>query len=364
MTQSTVESGERDALIALSLRRGTGISTLIRLRRRHGSFSAALANLAGGSGLACELHAQCALLLRQVAGAGAQVITCIDGLYPRKLQDLEDPPPFIICRGSLDVLSFPVVAIVGTRTATRYGERIASEFAGALASAGVCIASGLARGIDAAAHQGALEAGGATCAVLGTGIDQVYPASHVSLQRTIGNKGLILTESLPGARPSPGSFPRRNRLIAAMSRATIVIEAGRRSGALLTAGHALRLGRQVAAVPGRIDSLQSQGSNLLLTNGAIVLASVDDAYVLAGVTRSSVATPRREMSAAEEAVVIALQGRTLTSQQVVVASGLPVIDCLTAISSLEVDGLVESDITGELRLAPRRGCGVVTEEQM
>jgi DNA processing protein len=165
------------------------------------------------------------------------------------LLDLGDAPERLWARGDLATLQRPCVAIVGTRRATAYAERVTRELGRSLARAGACVISGLARGVDAQAHRGALDVGGATCAVLGTGVDVVYPKGHAALQADVGEKGLVLSELEPLNAAHGGSFPRRNRLIAALATVTIVVEAGPKSGALITADHALRLGRTAPSSP-------------------------------------------------------------------------------------------------------------------
>ena len=172
------------------------------------------------------------------------------------------------------------VAIVGTREATPYGIRIAEQLATAAARAGLVVVSGLARGIDAAAHRAALQAGGRTIGVQGTGVDVPYPASHRALHGALAERGTVLSEMEPGTGATPGCFPRRNRLIAALCQVTVVVEAPFKSGAINTATQALELGRTVAAVPGRVDDRTAQGSNQLIRDGAQVIAEVADLLAL------------------------------------------------------------------------------------
>src|SRR5256714_7848111 len=204
--------------------------------------------------------------------------------FPSELRDIPQPPNELYAIGRSSALSNPRVAIVGTRNCTGYGERATRTLTRALVRAGVSIVSGMARGIDAAAHRTAIEEGGNTVAVLGTGIDVPYPVGHRQLHRSIGEHGLVLSENPPGATAHLGAFPKRNQIIAALAPVTIVVEAGFKSGALNTTSQALELGRVVAAVPGSIDSPQSQGSNQLLRDGAVMIASVDDALALLGVS--------------------------------------------------------------------------------
>jgi DNA processing protein len=272
-----------------------------------------------------------------------------DAAYPAPLRDLASPPAHLWLVGRPELLAAtPTVAIVGTRTATEYGERVTRELARALARAGACIVSGMARGIDAAAHRGALEEGGATIAVLGTGVEVPYPVGHRTLQRTIGERGLLVSEYPPTAGAGPGSFPKRNRIIAALASVTIVVEAGIKSGALNTAEEALRLGRTLAAVPGPIDAPQSEGANDLLRHGAVIIADVLDALTLVGLT-----PPRRAPRAVPEgeagAVWAALGDGPLDADALCARSRLPASRCLAAVTELELQGLVECSLTGLIR---------------
>jgi DNA processing protein len=226
--------------------------------------------------------------------------------------------------------------------------RVTREIATALARAGACIVSGMALGIDACAHRAALDAGGKTVAVLGTGADVAYPRAHSSLHREIKDRGLILSELEPGARSDAGSFPRRNRIIAGLARLTIVIEAPFRSGALITSRDAMELGREVGAVPGPIDSPQSQGSNQLLRDGAQVITSVSDALSLVGLDPIARSSPELR-SEGETRVWNALQARASSLDELCARTALPVSECLVAVTSLELRGIVECALTGEIR---------------
>jgi DNA processing protein len=239
----------------------------------------------------------------------------------------------------------PAVAIVGTRRATAYGERATRAIAGALARAGACIVSGMARGIDACAHRAALESSGATIAVLGTGVDVAYPVAHQALLAELCAHGLVLSEYPPGERANGGSFPRRNRIIAALAQATIVVEAGAKSGALITANDAEQLGRTVAAVPGPIDQPQSEGTNLLLRDGAQFIASVEDALALVGLTRA-VRRPSVAPDSDEANVWRALGDGAADLEAICGRTRLPADRCLAAITALELAGAVECTLTG------------------
>jgi DNA processing protein len=270
--------------------------------------------------------------------------------YPVQLNDLQIPPSELYAIGRAAVLAKPRVAIVGTRDSTAYGERVAKSLTRALVRAGVTVISGMARGIDGAAHRTALEEGGDTVAVLGTGIDVPYPVGHRQLHRAIAERGLVVSENPTGMKAHQGAFPKRNRIIAALAPVTIVIEAGFRSGALNTASQALELGRTVAAVPGPIDSDQSRGSNQLLRDGAVLIACPDDALTLLGI--SVPADSRAQIPAlpdAEQRVWDALANGYTEMDSLPVTTGLTMAECLASVTSLEILELVECSLAGEIR---------------
>jgi DNA processing protein len=207
---------------------------------------------------------------------GIELILRDEPDYPPALGRICDPPGVLFCRGKLEPRDELAVAIVGSRRCTVYGRQQAERLAGALARAGVTIISGLARGIDAAAHRGALEAQGRTIAVLGTGLAKIYPPEHADLANAIADRGAVLAEVPLDTAPLPGLFPQRNRIIAGLSIGVVVVEASRNSGAMHTVRHALEQGREVFAVPGRIDSLASEGCHDMLREGATLVRHADD----------------------------------------------------------------------------------------
>lgn len=338
---------ERRDTLALSLAQGIGPATHRALINAHGSPAAALTTTQPAS-VVHELRAQAGDVLANSWGHGIAAVAVGEPRYPDALRELPDPPPILWARGDLSHLTDPMVAIVGTRRCTAYGERIARDLATAFARTGVCVVSGLARGIDAAAHVACLDAGGRTIAILGTGVDIPYPTGHRALHARVARDGLLLAEPLPGRGPVQGCFPQRNRLIAALAPVLIVVEAGVKSGALITARVALDLGRTIGAVPGPIDSSQSAGSNLLLRDGAIVIAEIADALALCGVTPVIVAsTPPQDSDS--RAVWDALAEGPLDADALCARSRLPVARCMSALSLLEVSGRVECALTGEIR---------------
>jgi DNA processing protein len=271
-----------------------------------------------------------------------------DAAYPAALSSLEHPPRRLWVRGRLDLLDAPCVAIVGTRRATAYGVRVALELGRTLARAGATVVSGLARGIDGAAHTGALDATGATVAVLGTGLNLVYPKGHARLQDAIGDRGLLLSELDPDDPAHAGSFPLRNRIIAALARVTIVVEAGVKSGALITAAHAVELGRTVAAVPGPIDVPQALGSNELLRDGAIALTCMADALALTGLT-APIRLADLPAEGGERRLWELLSEGAANLDTLCTRSGLPAHEAMAALGALELRGLVECALSGEIR---------------
>jgi DNA processing protein len=299
------------------------------------------------------LRAEAARSIAAGERSGASLLLLGDPDYPAQLLHLGDPPPYLFVLGDLSVLARPSVAIVGTRRATPYGERVTTAIAGALGAAGACVVSGMARGIDAAAHRAALARGGVTAAVLGTGVDVAYPVAHRTLHRTIAERGVILSEFPCGSRAAPASFPRRNRIFAALATLTIVVEAGVKSGALITSGHALDLGRDVAAVPGPIDSPQHVGSNGLLPRGAHHVLTAGDALSLLGLPDPSAsAAIAPTLHGDERAVWLALEGGATPIDLLTERAALTPRRSLSAVTALELAGLVETLPTGELRRRP------------
>jgi DNA processing protein len=272
--------------------------------------------------------------------AGIRWIARSDPTFPSRLRSIHDPPPGIFVRGDgeLAVLERPAVAIVGARACSDYGAHVARAFAGTIARAGVPVVSGLARGIDGWAHRGAVEAGGITVAVLGCGIDCDYPRAHAALAARICRDGLLVSEYPPGVAPAPWRFPARNRIVAGLAVATVVVEARERSGALITADLALEEGREVLAVPGEITARLSDGTNALLRLGAIPATSADD--VLSAIGVEFVQTNRPTLSDAARAALDALDTGATTSDEVTRRSSLDPAAVAAALIELELAGVV------------------------
>jgi DNA processing protein len=346
-TSTSRSPDERRAILDLSLVADLGPVAHKQLTERFGSAARAL-DAEGYDDVRADVYRTADKHMATARGRGLTLVTPLDELYPLQLHHLHDPPPILWSLGDWSVLKPPLVSVVGTRRATSYGRRVTEEIVGALARAGATIVSGMALGIDAIAHTAALEAGANTVAVLGTGADVAYPRAHTALHRKIASTGLILSESPPGAHAGPGSFPKRNRVIAALSSLTIVIEAPERSGALITSNFAIDMGRDVAAVPGPIDSPQSAGANRLLRDGAHVIASVDDALKIAGFEPLGSKT-RTFNSEVEQRVWDALESVAGSLDDLCARVSMPVTQCMVAVTDLELRGIVECEMTGAIR---------------
>ena len=281
------DPAELRAMLLLRLLPGVGDGRTKDLLSRFGSARDALAapaplftSLAGREAARArrqrDLHLQVDEILERCRARKITLVPMGDPLYPPNLHHLVDPPPLLFLRGDPALLRIPSVTIVGSRKATPTGRRTAERLARGISEREVPVLSGLALGIDAAAHRGALEGPGGTVAVLGSGPDLAYPRSNRRLFLRIVEEGLVVSEFPPGEKARPHHFPRRNRILAALADTVVVVEAGKRSGALITVDHALDLGREVYAVPGSLDSPQSLGSNRLLTDGAGAATSVED----------------------------------------------------------------------------------------
>jgi DNA processing protein len=284
-------------------------------------------------------HAYCADLARR----GLRWLARSDPAFPPLLGAIHDPPPGLFLRGLApsELLCRPSVAVVGARSCTDYGAHVARALARDLAAAGVVVVSGLARGIDGWAHRGALEGGGPTVAVLGCGIDRDYPRAHSALAAQVAETGLIASEYPPGVAPAPWRFPARNRIVAGLVAATVVVEARDRSGALITADLALEEGREVMAVPGEVTSSLSRGTNALLRLGATVVTGAADVLEAIGVAPPDT-EDRPPPSGAGAAVLAALDSGAVTVDEVARATGVDPAAAAAALTELELCGLVSA----------------------
>jgi DNA processing protein len=260
--------------------------------------------------------------------------------FPPLLGAIHDPPPGLFLRGtaSLALLDQPAVAIVGARACSPYGRQVARRLGRELAAAGLVVVSGLARGVDAEAHRGALERDGHTVAVLGCGIDRDYPAAHATLASQVVERGIVVSEYAPGVEPAPWRFPARNRIIAGLCGATVVVEARERSGALITADFALEEGREVFAVPGEITSALSAGSNALLRLGATPLTAAEDVLEAYGIVPEPPAPP----SISDEAATVleGVRAAAASADELARATGIDAARLAALVTELELAGLV------------------------
>ena len=280
---------------------------------------------------------------------GVTILAESDEQYPRLLREIHDPPGVLFVMGSFQPQDALAIAIVGTRHGTQYGLRQAERLAASLARAGLTVVSGLARGIDAAAHRGALSAGGRTLAVLGSGVLNVYPSEHQKLAAEVIDHGALISEVPPRAAPLAGIFPQRNRIISGLSLGSLIVEAGDRSGALITARLAMEQGREVFAVPGHVDSRSSSGCHRLIRDGAKLVETADD--VLEELGPLVEAAPRDDgqvvhhpaelmLNELEQKVLSAVETESTPIDQIVTQTGLPVARVLSTISVLEMRRLV------------------------
>ncbi len=284
-----------------------------------------------GAGNPDSLRLRAQSALSRAHQTGIDVLAWSEASYPAALSAIIDPPPVLWLRGLREALDPPAVAIVGSRAGSPYSLAVAERLAGDLAARGITIVSGLARGVDSAAHRGALMGPGSTVAVLGSGADRIYPSEHRPLALEIIGSGAVVSELPPGTPPLPHFFPRRNRIISGLVRAVVVIEAGERSGSLITARSALDQGREVLAVPGNVLSGRNRGGHALLRDGAKIVESADDIL--------------EEMGLGSAAPRPASGGPAAPSD--------PVLACLPLGESCDLDTIVERSGLTPARLLPR-----------
>lgn len=353
---------EQEAYIALNMmeRIGpVGVRSLVAvLGSARAIFKASSAELQQADGIGPELAAS---LIRQrdqvefeaelahAAETDTRLITPLDEEYPESLRQIHDPPLALYVRGRIRPTDRHAVAVVGTRRATHYGMDSARKLSYQLGKSGVCVLSGLALGIDTAAHEGALRAGGRTIAVIGSGFDHIYPDENIDLASRIGEHGALLTEFPFSRKPDKTTFPMRNRIVSGLSKGVLVIEAGQRSGAAITANQALAQGRSVFAVPGRIDSYASMGTNSLIKQGATLVTGVRDIlehfemlFPQAVGEEDSVAalSPRASLSDDEALVVKVLRKGELGVDVLIRESGVSPSKIASLLVSLELKRVV------------------------
>lgn len=271
---------------------------------------------------------------------GVRIVCFSDPDYPENIRYLPHMPPVLFIRGEIEPRDRQAVAIIGTRRPSHYGQRIAERLGAELARAGITVISGLARGIDTCAHEAALAASGRTIAVLGSGIDVIYPPENRRLAEQIVAAGAIITEFPPGTGPLAMNFPKRNRLISGLAQAVVAVEAGEKSGVLNTCSWAREQGRPVFAVPGRIDDERSRGTNRLIQQGARLITSSREVLEALGISASAEAGPAVELQSGERQVLTAVGNEPVHIDELCSATGLPVTDLMTILFQLEVKGLI------------------------
>lgn len=330
-------------------------TTVLRLLEAYGSAHEACARLRDvcGAGIAAaarspEVHERVTSALAAIEAGRIHVIGWGDPLYPElvRLRLGGFAPPFLFTRGALELLAAPGLAVVGCRKASEYGLDIAEQIGGGVARAGGCVVSGVALGIDAAAHSAALEAGGATIGVLGCGIDVHYPRQNTALQKRIARDGLLISELLPGEPPRSYQFPHRNRIIAALSAAVVVVEAGEKSGAVTTGNHAANQGVPVYCVPSAIHLPNAQGILTLFRDGAHIYTGLRDLLESTGLIRLGDAMPLEKFDESPPAGALharlwkVLQTGPLHADALAQAAGIAPTAALVALLELELDGRV------------------------
>lgn len=298
--------------------------------------------------------------MEAVQQAGATLVTLDDAAYPELLRQLSDRPLLLYLRGQLRPADEKCLAVVGTRKASKYGWEIANQMSHQLASQGITIVSGLAQGIDAAAHRGALQAGGRTIALVGTGIDSIYPRENEDLAAEIEANGAIISEMPLGSKPLAKNFPQRNRLISGMSLGVLVAEAPEKSGALNTVSHALEQGREVFAVPHNVFSLSGRGCNQLIQEGAKLVADVSDVLDELDVSHIKVQTKiqterLQPANEAEDAIFQQLSADPIHVDVIVRQTQLPTATVTSTLTMLELKGLAESAGPMQYCRAPNSG---------
>ena len=286
--------------------------------------------------------------VRMVEKNRIRIITFQDENYPVALKSIYDPPPFLFIRGEIMPDDQNAVAIVGSRSASVYGKRITERIGRELAKNGITVVSGLARGIDSIAHLSALKEGGRTLAVFGSGLDVIYPPENQKLAEKITGSGAIISEFLLGTKPEAPNFPRRNRLISGLSLGVVIVEAGEKSGALLTAACALEQNREVFAIPGNLDSKNSEGTNALIKQGAKLVTRVEDILEELKITRKGdrtpLAPPEQDLSQltdTEKRIFSLISDEPHHIDKIASLTSLGVPQALSTLLSLELKGLVK-----------------------
>jgi DNA processing protein len=349
---------DRRSVLVLSALSGMTARTLLALASREGSAAACLtAVLDGRAGSPGDREwaprYDAAVLDRALEICGARAVPWGDRDYPSALHDLEDPPAVVYVRGRELASLQPAIAVVGSRRCSPLGREIATDIGRGLAAAGVCVVSGAARGIDSASHRGALDAAGTTVAVLGSGIDVLYPPGSGRLLLEIEEAGAVVSEYPPGVPAEPWRFPARNRIVAGLAQGLVVVEGAGKSGSLISVEHALELGREVFAVPGPVTSPLAEVPLELIRDGAVMIRGADDLLAELGFDRRPPSTDGPPNLSGDERRVFGLLAGPSLPDAIARAAGLSIPDAVAALIRLELRGLVRN-VGGryERRLAP------------
>jgi DNA processing protein len=282
-------------------------------------------------------------LWKKIEAQNIRILTWEDEAYPQRLKEIDQPPPVLYIRGEYLPDDLFAVAIVGTRRVTPYGRQITEELSAFLAANGITVISGLARGVDAIAHQTTLKSGGRTIGVLGSGVDKIYPPEHRALAERMIERGAIVSDYAPGTPPDASNFPPRNRIISGLSLAVVVVEAGETSGALITAEFAAEQGREVFAVPGSILAPQSKGTNKLIQNGALPLLSINDLMQALDLNRVGEHKAARKIIPTDETearLMSVLGDEPLHVDEIRNQAGLPIEKVSATLALMELKGMV------------------------
>jgi len=297
--------------------------------------------------------------LERIASAGAHALTWADDGYPSLLREIHDPPPVLYVKGEITPEDAWAVAVVGTRRASTYGREVTRRLSGTLARSGVTIVSGLARGVDAEAHRAALEAGGRTIAVLGCGVDRVYPPEYRKLAAQIVEHGALVSDYPLGTPPEGSNFPPRNRIISGLSLGVLIVEAGVRSGALITADFAAEQGRDVFAVPGSILARGNEGTNALIQDGAKVVLGPEDILEELNLTMVAEQVEARQVLPADEteaALLARISSDPTHVDELQQQVGLPIAQVTSTLALMELKGMVRQ--VGGMKYVVAREPGV------
>ncbi|HEX9123357.1 MAG TPA: DNA-processing protein DprA [Actinomycetota bacterium] len=340
------DPAERRAVLVLSALRGQRPADLLALAREEGTAVACLAAIREGrAGSELDVRFSRSLDAARIDGelrsCGARLVVWGSREYPPQLEHLRDPPGWLFVRGASPPIQSGTIAVVGARNCSDLGRELARSFGRELAAAGAVIVSGAARGIDAAAHEGALDVGGRTVAVLGCGIDLAYPPGSRGLLRRIEQEGTIVSEYPPGVPAEPQRFPARNRIIAGLCAALVVVEGRERSGSLISARHALEHGRDVYAVPGAVSNPLSAAPHALIRDGAGLIRHVEDLLSDLELARVLGPAPPPVLTLVEQAALDAMTGPVLP-ETVARALGVTVAEVVPLLMQLELKGLVRS----------------------